>query len=348
MRYLPLEFVNENMRLAKTIYREDDGKVMLSRGTRLKYSYLQRLRLLNYSHIYIMEPGDTEEDIKFLEPVREETRVQARITVREAIRSARQNRPVQMDNIHKVVNEIMDQVLYNNDVVYNMVDLKSHDDYTYAHSVNVCILSVLTGKTLGMNQADLKDLAIGAILHDLGKVFIEQELINKPGRLSPEEYAIVKEHARFGFDALRSKVNLSLLSAHVAYQHHEREDGTGYPRGLHSAEIHRFAKVVAVADSYDAMTTARVYKEAMMNHEAIEELVNQSSVKYHSGVINGFCKAVAVYPIGSLLRLNTRESVVVINVTKTEFRVKIIDGSNAGEYYDLYHMDDIWVHHRIS
>ncbi|HEX2953287.1 MAG TPA: HD-GYP domain-containing protein [Bacillota bacterium] len=347
MRYLPLDMANEGMRLGKTVYREDDGKVLLSQGTRLKHYYIQRLRLMEYTHIYVMDPGDTEEDLKFLEPVREETRVQARIVVRDAIRSARQNRPIQMDNIHRVVDEIIDQVLYNNDVVYNIVDLKSHDNYTYAHSVNVCILSVLTGKTLGMNLFDLRDLAVGAILHDLGKVYIDPDVLNKPSELTEDEYAIVKEHPRYGFDALRNKVNLSLLSAHVAFQHHEREDGSGYPRGLHSSEIHRFAKVVAVADSYDAMTTARVYKEAMMNHLAIEELVNHTD-KYHSGVVNSFCKAVAIYPIGSVLRLNTRENVVVVNVTKNEFRVKVLDGINAGSYYDLYHMDEIWVHHRIS
>lgn len=347
MRYLPLDMVDEDMRLGKTIYREDDGKVLLSQGTRLKYYYIQRLRLMDYTHIYVMDPSDTEEDMKFLEPVREETRVQARIIVRDAIRSARQNRPIQMDSIHQVVDEIIDQVLYNKDVVYNIVDLKSYDNYTYAHSVNVCILSVLTGRTLGMNLFDLRDLAVGAILHDLGKVYIEPNVLNKPGKLTPEEFVMMKEHTRYGFDALRNKVNLSLLSAHVAFQHHEREDGSGYPRGLHAPEIHRFAKVVAVADSYDAMTTARVYKEAMMNHVAIEELLNHSD-KYHSGVVNSFCKVVAVYPIGSVLRLNTRENVVVINVTKKEFRVKVLDGINSGTYYDLYNMDNIWVHYRIS
>lgn len=348
MRYIPLENVEEGMRLGKTIFREDDAKVLLAQGASLKYSYIERLRAMNYTHLYILEPGDTEEDLKFMEPVREETRVQARIIVREAIRSAHQNKPIQMETIRKVVDDIIDQILYNSDVVYNVVDLKSHDNYTYAHSVNVCILSVLTGKTIGMNRFDLRDLAIGALLHDIGKIFIDNEVLNKPGQLSSDEMAMVREHSRYGFDALRSKVNISLVSAHVAFQHHEREDGSGYPRSLKSTEIHRFAKIVAVADSYDAMTTERVYKRAMMNHIAIERLVDEAPVKYHPSVINNFCKAVAIYPIGSVLRLNTRENVVVINVTKNELRVKVLDGTNKGEYYDLYAEDNLWVHYRIS
>ena len=348
MRYLPMDNVTEGMRLGKTVYREEDGQVLLTQGTRLKHSYIERLKMLNYDYIYILEPGDNEEDLKIMEPVREETRVQARIVVREAIRSAHQNKPVQMENIRHIVDDIIDQVLYNNDVIYNVVDLKTHDNYTYAHSVNVCILSVLTGKTIGMNRFDLRDMAIGALLHDIGKVFIDNDILNKPGKLSPEEFAVVKEHSRYGFDALRSKVSISLVSAHVAFQHHEREDGSGYPRGIHSTEIHRFAKIVAVADSYDAMTTQRVYKSAMMNHIAIENLVNEAPVKYHPSVINSFCKAVAIYPIGSILRLNTRENVVVINVTQNELRVKVLDGANKGQYYDLYNEDELWVHHRIS
>lgn len=348
MRYLPLEYVTEGMRLGKTIYREDDAKVMLAQGARLKHSYIERLRAMNYSHIYILEPGDNEEDLKFMEPVREETRVQARVIVREAIRSAHQNKPVQMESIKKIVDDIIDQILYNNDVIYNVVDLKSYDNYTYAHSVNVCILSVLTGKTVGMNRFDLRELAIGALLHDIGKVFIDSDVLNKPGQLTPEELAVVREHSRYGFDALRSKVNISLVSAHVAFQHHEREDGSGYPRSLRSTDIHRFAKIVAVADSYDAMTTERVYKRALMNHIAIERLVDEAPAKYHPSVINSFCKAVAIYPIGSVLKLNNRENVVVVNVTQNELRVKVLDGTNKGEYYDLYSEENLWVHYRIS
>lgn len=348
MRYLPLEFVTEGMRLGKTIYRDDDGKVLLVCGLRLKSAYIARLRALNYTHIYIMEAGDSEEDLKFIEPIKEETRVQARIAVKEAIRSARQNNPIQMGTIRRIVDDIVDQILSDNNVVYNVVDLKTHDNYTYAHSVNVCILSVLTGKTIGLNRYDLRELAVGAILHDVGKVFINSEILNKPSSLSQEESAIIREHARYGFDALRSKVSISLISAHVAYQHHEREDGTGYPRGLSAPDIHRFAKIVAVADSYDAMTTERVYRSALMNHVAIERLVNEAPAKYSPSVVNHFCKAVAIYPIGSVLRLNTRESVVVINVTKTELSVKVLDGVNKGEYYDLYNEPDLWVHHRIS
>lgn len=348
MRYLPIEHVTEGMRLGKTIYREEDGKVLLSCGLRLKSSYIDRLRALNYTHLYIMEADDTEEDLKFVEPIKEETRVHARIVIKEAISAARQNNPIQMGTIQRVVDDIVDQILSNNDVVYNVVDLKTHDNYTYAHSVNVCILAVLTGKTIGLNRYDLRDLAIGAILHDVGKVFIDSEILNKPGELSPEEFSIIREHARYGFDALRSKVNISVVSAHVAYQHHEREDGTGYPRGLSSPENHRFAKIVAVADSYDAMTTERVYRGALMNHEAIERLANEAPVKYSPAVINSFCKAVAIYPVGSVLRLNTRESVVVVNVTQKELRVKVLDGANKGAYYDLYNEPDLWVKSRIS
>ena len=142
-----------------------------------------------------------------------------------------------------------------------MMEIKAHDDYTFSHSVNICIISTIMGKFLGLPYTRLKKLAVGALLHDLGKIYIEKRSSPKTATSHRKKPGAYTQHPRLGFDRLRIYPDLSILSAHVAYQHHEREDGSGYPRGLCSEEIHPFAKIVAVADSYDAMVSKRPYRK---------------------------------------------------------------------------------------
>src|SRR5690606_17963818 len=130
--------------------------------------------------------------------------------------------------------------------------------------------SLAIGLKLGYSEAQLEGLGIGAILHDIGKVAIPLEILNKKGKLSEEEYTLVKEHTTNGFEILRKIEELPLLAAHCAYQHHERLDGSGYPRGLKGDDIHPYAKLLAVTDVFDALTTERSYRKAMLPHIALE------------------------------------------------------------------------------
>ena len=252
MRYLPLDEIEEGMILARSIFAED-GRTLLARGVKLTKNYLRELKALDYTHLFV---GDELEDFE-VKGISEQTYSQTIRSVREVFLSAAKNQNLDFKEVLDVVDFMVDEVL-NEDVIYNIFEIRNHDNYTYLHSVKVGAIAIIMGKNLGLARKQLKDLAVGALLHDIGKMCIDNSILEKKGRLTYQEYEKMRFHPKYGFDLLRGAPGLSLFSAHVAYQHHEREDGSGYPRGLNSDEIHLYAKIVMAADSYDAMTSGVV------------------------------------------------------------------------------------------
>ncbi|HYH03458.1 MAG TPA: HD domain-containing phosphohydrolase, partial [Bacillota bacterium] len=246
MRLIDINHVKPGMVLARTIFHPTDGIVLLHQNVKLQEGYIKRLKDLQYTHLYIQEPGDTAEDLDILEPVKQETKIKASLVLKETLKAYEENHETGLEKLRNVVAEMIDQIYSNKEVVYNMMDIRSYDNYTYAHSVNVCTLALIMGSWLKLSRQDLETLGIGALLHDIGKIFVDREILNKPGPLQPEEYELVKTHTVKGYELLKEKISISFISAHIAYQHHERVDGSGYPRGLTHEKIHRFAKIVAV------------------------------------------------------------------------------------------------------
>ncbi|MGI6102341.1 MAG: HD-GYP domain-containing protein [Bacillota bacterium] len=346
MRILATEDLREGMVLARTIY-DGAGRVVLAKGTTLKPTYIKRLGQLGYPYVYILDPSESLDQVDFDEPITEETRVQAISLLRDAVESVKKTGTADLSQISSIVDEIIEQILSNPDVIVSMVDIKSYDSYTYSHSVNVCVLSVMLGLDTGMNEFDVKELGEGAILHDIGKLFVPCEILNKSGPLTEEEFEVIRRHTTDGFDVLRKKNNISLFVAHVAYQHHERLDGSGYPRRLKGDEIHEYAKIAAIVDSYDAMTSDRVYRSALTPYEAVSILVKETDTKYDRDLVGRFLKLVATYPIGSVVRLNNGEVCTVVNVNKRSLVVRVLRGRNRGREYDLLRNPDLRVVGRV-
>jgi len=334
MRILSIEDLREGMTLARSIY-DSAGRVVLAKGVSLKSAYIQKLSELGYSYAYVLDPTETLDQVDIDEPISQETRVQAIAVLRETVETIQKTGNADLQKLRAIVDEIVEQISSNPDVLVSLVDIKSYDSYTYSHSVNVCVLSVMLGLDKGMNKFDVKDLGEGAILHDIGKLFVPSEILNKRGPLTQEEFEIIKRHTRDGFEVLRKKNDISLFAAHVAYQHHERLDGSGYPRNLKGAEIHEYAKIVAIADSYDAMTSDRVYRSALTPYEAVSILVKETDTKYDRELVGRFLKLVSTYPIGSVVRLNNGDVCTVVNVTKKSLVVRVLRGKNRGREYDL-------------
>lgn len=343
MRLIPIEKAEPGMKIGRAIYRDQDGKVLLRPNVILKPSYIQKIKDLNYQYIYIMEPGDEEQDIVNLEPIREETIFRARGLIKKYFTLLKQNKSIEITGIKSVIGEIVDQIISNPNIVYNMVDIRSHDDYTYAHSVNVCVISLMVGAALNLNRKQLETLGIGAIMHDIGKILIDNRILNKPTKLEPQESELIRRHAKDGFDLLRKKANISFLASHIVFQHHEREDGSGYPRGLSGKRIHSFAKIVAVADAYDAMTSNRVYQKEITSLQAIEEIKQEASRKFNSGVVEAFLQVVAPFPIGSTIIFKNGAKGIVKAVSKLECLVEVIEGPNCGNTFNLYQYPSIKV-----
>ncbi|EAX48365.1 metal dependent phosphohydrolase [Thermosinus carboxydivorans Nor1] len=312
MQRISVAHLQPGMVVAKNVFSAQ-GQLLLSQGTILTKRYIDRLPLLGITSIYIANPYT--DDLEVPETIREETRQQAIATVQQSFAKFRLGRRLDLNALETAAQAIVDEILQNRAALIHLTDIRTYDDYTFGHSVNVSILSVFTGLSLGYARGQLEELALGGMLHDLGKIAIPPAILNKPGKLSAEEMAIMQQHAATGFEILRKQnPEIPLLAAHIAFQHHERLDGSGYPRGLKGDEIHPYARIAAIADVYDALTSDRPYRRAMPPHEAYEILLVFHNKHFDGAMLDQFLRRIACYPVGSFVQLNSGEVAVVIHV----------------------------------
>jgi HD-GYP domain-containing protein (c-di-GMP phosphodiesterase class II) len=339
MRRVLTQSLVEGMKLAKPIY-SSDAKVLLGAGIELRSQYIRRLLDLGIMSVYIED--EISQGIEVEDVISERTRVEAVKAVRDITVNFTKNKTIDARFASQKVNKIVDELFYSKDVLVNLVDLRAKSDYTFCHMVNVAVLSILTGVSLGYDELKLRDLGIGAFLHDLGKIKVDENIYNKPDVLTTEEYAKIKEHSMLGFEMLRSIKELNILCAHVAFQHHERFDGQGYPRGLKGKEIHDFARIVALADVYDALTAQRPYRKAMLPYHAVEYLIAMGGSQFDPDITRVFVEHIAIYPVGSIVELNTKEKGIVVavnRVSKARPIVRVFADENNVRHSTPYDID---------
>ncbi|WHH60471.1 HD-GYP domain-containing protein [Petroclostridium sp. X23] len=340
MRRVSIEKVQSGMRLAKSIYSED-GQVLLGTGVELKETYIERLRNFNISEIYIEDELSKDIDVK--DVINDRTRQEAKTLIRNIMEECKNTSQFTSDKVKGMVNHIIDELLANKDILINLSDLKTVDDYTFAHSVNVCVLSLITGIKLGLNQLRLRDLGVGALLHDIGKIVIPENILKKPARLDDNEFNVIKTHTTLGYDIVKNNPNISASSAYIVLAHHERYDGSGYPLCIKGDNIHLFARIVAIADVYDALTSDRVYRKKVKVHEVIEYITTLGEHHFDKTIVECFLENIAVYPVGTGVILSTGEKGIIVDVNKrfpARPIVRVVcnpDGSrkNAFEEIDL-------------
>jgi HD-GYP domain-containing protein (c-di-GMP phosphodiesterase class II) len=307
----------------------------------LTETILNRLQRHGISFVYIHD--ERTDDIIVQDVISEETRRRALQEIRSTFRHLMDNRRgthvwnnVQIGKQFKdVVTMILDELGSNAQVMTMLSDLNVKDHYLFQHSLNVCLYAGIVGMAHGYTRDELTVLALGAILHDIGKTQTPDEILLKPGPLTPEEFEIVKKHPVDGFALLKDIPNIPLISAHCALQHHERLDGSGYPRGLKSGEIHEYAQWIGIADVYDAMTSERVYREAMLPHQAMEAICRQAGTHFDSEKVALFRSKVAVYPIGLPVKLSTGESGIVVDLNGLSSDRPIVRVLSDAEGHDL-------------
>jgi HD-GYP domain-containing protein (c-di-GMP phosphodiesterase class II) len=223
--------------------------------------------------------------------------------------------------VSEIKNEIMPAIRQAAEIphIYHLFyELKSKDEYTYRHTVCVGIISTLLGKWLNLPQSDLNDLSLGATLHDIGKARIPADILNKPGRLTMEEYAEMKRHTVYGYRLLKDIPELNDRVALIALQHHEREDGGGYPFSLPSDKIDEFAKIVAIADVYHAMSSSRVYHQAEPFHIVISQMQNDVFGKFNPKIMLVFLYRIMDSLVGKRVLLSNGEEGTILMVDKFE------------------------------
>ncbi|GAB6158850.1 HD-GYP domain-containing protein [Desulfotomaculum varum] len=316
MRRVSLQHVKPGMKVGRPVLNSN-GQVLLNAGVILNERYIARLKLLGIPSLYI-DDGFLP-DIQVDDVISCETRMKAVKQVKEMLKAHSMslgNSAFEMEKVYSTINDIIDQLLNNNKLMVELSDIRSMDDYVFAHSVNVCVLALMTGISLGYERPKLFHLGMGALLHDIGKIFIPKEILNKPGALTEEEYNIVKKHPEYGLEILKKNSQVSSLSRLVVYQHHERFCGSGYPQGLKESEIHEFAQITGMVDMYDALTADRVYRKAFPPHEAYEMIAGSGDYLFSFHIIQPFLANIAAYPAGTVVELSSREVAVVVRTKK--------------------------------
>lgn len=316
MRYVSMERLQPGMILGCDMY-DFTTEALLRRGKVLTKRLIERLESYGYQGIYIDD--DISKDVEVKELVQAETRKRAL----ESIRAR------DVEAAKDVAKDIVEQVLDAEDVAVDMVDLRSYDDYTYFHSVNVAILAVIVGAALDYSKSKLWELCLAGMFHDIGKMYVDPQILNKPALLTSEEFADMKEHPRYSYEFLDKRADVSEAVKRAVLCHHENEDGSGYPLGLSGQEIPPYAKILHVVDVYDALASKRPYKQAYACSEAVEYLMGGSTTMFDEAVVSTFVKHVPIYPKGmSVLLSDGREGIVSAynKVSNLRPKIRLMDG----------------------
>jgi len=328
------------------------GEILLYAGIELNEFYIQKLKGLGIMYVQVQSlegfrqgaKVENHQSSRKSNPlgVSEETRHQAAVIVQDILENIEEGGKLEDQHVletKKMVDEIIQEIVENRIIIENLEDyspvnnvvdelitnerifnnvesIRNYDEYTFIHCVNVCVMSTIMGLALRYNKVNLTELGVGALLHDIGKVRITKEVLNKPGKLTDEERKEIEKHTEYTYQILRERNDISYLSALIAYEHHERFDGLGYPLGLTGESIHEYAKIVAVADVYDALVTDRCYRPRMYSYQAAEIINASSGTHFAPCVVKAFMDNIVIYPVGSPVELNNGARGVVLKTNK--------------------------------
>lgn len=296
MRAIEVEQLQEGMKIARTIF-DDNGRILLNAGAVLSTRYISKLSTYGIPFVYIEDEiiGPIEvEDI-----IHDRVRIQTVKALKSVVDSAKMQEDLDLKPVSQMVNKILDDLKSMPNMLVQLLDMRSTNMYVYNHAVGVCVLSILTAMAYGLDELKVKTVGMGALLHDIGKT------------LSPGQ-----EHTTHGFGILRNNKNLNIMIAHVAYQHHEKYDGTGYPRQLKGDEIHLFASITGIANMYDNLVSNIEKEKCLYPYQALERIVAESGRTFHPDIVKAFSRNIAPYPVGAAVKLNNGAVGVVIQVHK--------------------------------
>lgn len=339
MQRISVSNLEANMVPAYNVF-SSDGVILIRAGITLTDPMVKRLQNMGIGSIYIANPLFA--GIELPELVQEDTRVEAIKTVQSVYTKFKKTNELDVQPLKLLAGKIVEDVTLHSDAMVHSVDTRTYEDYMYGNAVNVAILSVLTGLILDYSPTKLRDLALGALVHDIGLLLIPPEIVNKPAKLTPEEMTTLRKHTEIGFEILRKIRDIPIPASHIAYQHHENFDGTGYPRSLKGEEIHEYARIVSIANMYDALISDRTFRKGFLPHEAYELLMTLSHKYLDSKILDIFLANVATYPIGSIVRINTGEFGMVTKVLprlQTRPVIKVLTDPSGQRLADTREID---------
>lgn len=325
------------------------GRILIARGAVMDEYLIDSLLKLGINGVYIREGEEDPEEEKIsllaqsvIEKTRMEDRAKVKLTesvkkrVAEGIQYLYNNTETQdfADATDQITGELMRAISDNEAIAVDISTLKISDEYTFKHSVDVATMAMIVAKQHGLNNREVYEIGIAGLLHDLGKSKIPNEVLNKPGRLTDEEFAIMKQHSVYGYEILKEKEGYSPAILLGVLQHHEKMNGKGYPMGVSSEKMHLFAKILSIVDIYDALVTERSYKKAFSQRDAVEMIMSMTQ-ELDFGVMKSFLESMILYPVDTIVQLSNGEKAKVVqNNPGYILRPKVV-GIDSGKIYDL-------------
>ena len=350
--FVPTRLLQSGMKIDQSII-DGTNRVLIARGALLDDFMIQGLLKLGISGVYVREGEEEIVESSADEPVApatletiEKLKVSDRtsVSISESVRArvaegvtylySNTNSEQLADTTKNITNELMKAIEENDAIAVDISALKVSDEYTFKHSVDVATMSMIVAKKLGMSHEEIYDIGISGLLHDIGKSKIPNELLNKPGALTEEEFEIMKQHSVFGYRILQEKKDIKDSIKLAVLQHHEKINGNGYPMGVETDKICSFAKIISVVDIYDALVTERPYKHGFSPRDAVEMLMAMTA-ELDIVSLRGFMGSVILYPVGTTIELSNGERArVVENYEEAILRPKVV-GLKTGRIYDL-------------
>lgn len=326
MRRIPINSARKGDILGQSVF-DPRGRVLLKSGNRLTVYLISKIKEHQIHSLYI---ADSDDDVGSLKDVVSPlVRMEAVHSVRdiyenfiakttaEDILDMKRNQfrdsPI-ITKLMKAAEKLSDEVFLNPNAMVEMVSIKSLDNYLYEHAVNVAVLSLLLGMDLHLKEDELGKLVLAALLMDVGSHFIADDILNTPGPLTPDQMTEVKKHPAASHEYLTKKTQMSASVRHLILQHHERMDGSGYPSGVSGADIHPLARILAITDTYDALTSDRPHRPGYSPNEALEMIMGSAGRQFDFRLVNLFAKRVVAYPVGTYVRLSNNDQAEVIDM----------------------------------
>ena len=342
--------LSSGMRIDQEI-KDGTGRTLIERGVLLDDFQIEYLKTRGVGSIYVSEgqPDPDELNLQIpqytrdlIEKSRKPDKPKAKLSesvkkqVGEGVQKLFDDPSAEnfTESSANIAGQLMDSVLADDAVAIDLGMLRVSDDYTFRHSVDVSAMAIIIGKACGFSQDELREIAVAGLLHDVGKAKIPAEILNKPGRLEQNEFEYMKQHSLFGFQILKEKNMYSEGILKGVLQHHEKLNGKGYPMGVSGNQIHKYARVIAVADVFDALVNKRVYKEPFPMGEALEMVISMTR-ELDIDIMEKFLHSVILYPVDSIVTLSTGEMAKVVeNVDGYPMRPRVV-GLEHGMIYDL-------------
>ena len=330
MRYVDINSIEPGQILGRSIF-SSNGTVLLAENVELTVYMINTLRRVGVTMVYIKDP--LFDDIEIEQVVSDDTKqavINNMISTFEAVRSGKEfhTKPLRAS-----IDKMLEELFTNQELLIQLTDIRTDDNNKFVHAVNVCMMAVLMGMNYGLNAIQLKDLALGALLHDVGKVGMEEE----------EEDPDSKQHHTWrGFEIIKNKREFSLMAAHIALQHHERVDGTGIPRKIDIDNIHPYARIVAVANTFDNLVAKGTDGKPLMPHEACELIMAMSGTALDRDFVIEFLKIVSIYPTGITVQLSTKETGVMVGQHRglpSRPIVRIVDVDKDSQHLEVKEID---------